>query len=132
MNKEILKERISAELERAKESLTAAQNLLEDGLFSDSISRSYYAIFHAARAVLLTKDIDSSTHNGAITMFGLHFVKDGLIEEKYGKIYNESKDVRELGDYMATKKFTREETKRRVAQATEFLGRMRKYLQEFI
>lgn len=128
MSLEIKKERIEAELERAKEALTAAQNLLEDELFSDSISRSYYAIFHAARAVLLTKEIEPETHSGAISMFGLHFVKPGLIEEKYGKIFNEAKDVRELGDYIVTKKFTKEEANKRVTQAIEFLNRIEKYL----
>lgn len=128
MDKDILKERTKAEMERAEESLSAAKNLFEDGLFSDSISRAYYSIFHAARSVLLTKDIDPETHNGTIAMFGLHFVKPGLIEEKYGKIFNENKDVRELGDYIVTKKFSKEETQKRVAQATEFLAKMKGYL----
>ncbi|HAP67377.1 MAG TPA: HEPN domain-containing protein [Nitrospinae bacterium] len=131
MNKEIRKERIEAEIDRAKEALTAAKNLLEDGLFADSISRAYYAIFHAARAVLLTKEIDPDTHNGAISMFGLHFVKNGLIEERFGRIFNEAKDARELGDYIVTKEFTKEETGKRVEQATEFLQRMEGYLKAF-
>ena len=131
MNKEIRKERIEAEIDRAKEALTAAKNLLEDGLFADSISRAYYAIFHAARAVLLTKEIDPDTHNVAISMFGLHFVKNGLIEERFGRIFNEAKDARELGDYIVTKEFTKEETGKRVEQATEFLQRMEGYLKAF-
>lgn len=130
MNKEIQKERIVAEISRAKEALTAAKNLLEDELFADSISRAYYAIFHAARAVLLTKEIDPDSHSGAITMFGLHFVKTGLIEERFGKIFNEAKDARELGDYIVTKEFTKEETSKRVKQAIEFLSRMEGYLKE--
>ena len=131
MNKEIRKERIEAEIDRAKKALTAAKNLFEDGLFADSISRAYYAIFHAARAVLLTKEIDPDTHNGAISMFGLHFVKNGLIEERFGRIFNEAKDARELGDYIVTKEFTKEETGKRVEQATEFLQRMEGYLKAF-
>ncbi|MFH1386674.1 MAG: HEPN domain-containing protein [bacterium] len=131
MDKNILTERILAELARAKDSLAASKLLLKNGLFADSISRSYYAIFHAAKAVLLTKEIDPSSHNGAITMFGLHFVKPGLIEEVYGRIYNETKDVRELGDYIVTKKFTREETEKRTNQAIQFLERMFLYLKEF-
>ena len=131
MNKEIRKERIEAEIDRAKEALTAAKNLLEDGLFADSISRAYYAIFHAARAVLLTKEIDTDTHSGAISMFGLHFVKTGLIEERFGRIFNEAKDARELGDYIVTKEFTKEETDKRVKQAIEFLQRVEGYLKAF-
>ncbi|OGW10418.1 MAG: hypothetical protein A2W77_04140 [Nitrospinae bacterium RIFCSPLOWO2_12_39_16] len=131
MNKEIRKERIEAEIDRAKEALTAAKNLFEDGLFADSISRAYYAIFHAARAVLLTKEIDTDTHSGAISMFGLHFVKTGLIEERFGRIFNEAKDARELGDYIVTKEFTKEETDKRVKQAIEFLQRVEGYLKAF-
>ena len=131
MNKEIRKERIEAEIDRAKEALTAAKNLFEDGLFADSISRAYYAIFHAARAVLLTKEIDTDTHSGAISMFGLHFVKNGLIEERFGRIFNEAKDARELGDYIVTKEFTKEETDKRVKQAIEFLQRVEGYLKAF-
>lgn len=128
MTPEIQRERIQAELTRAEEALAAAKNLLEDELFSDSISRAYYAIFHAARAVLLTKDIDPETHSGALTMFGLHFVKPGLIEDKFGRIFNEAKDVRELGDYIVTKRFTKEEASLRVKQAAEFLTRMKECL----
>jgi len=131
MNKEIRKERIEAEIDRAKEALTAAKNLFEDGAIADSISRAYYAIFHAARAVLLTKEIDTDTHSGAISMFGLHFVKTGLIEERFGRIFNEAKDARELGDYIVTKEFTKEETDKRVKQAIEFLQRVEGYLKAF-
>src|SRR3989338_9160535 len=131
MKKEIRKERIEAEIDRAKEALTAAKNLFEDGLFADSISLAYYDIFHAAKAVLLTKENDTDTHSGAISMFGFHFVKNGLIEERFGRIFNEAKDARELGDYIVTKEFTKEETGKRVEQATEFLQRMEGYLKAF-
>ena len=65
-------------------------------------------------------------------MFGLNFVKGGDIEDKYGRIFNETKDVRELGDYIVAKKFSREETEQRVSQAIEFVGRMKIYLRQEI
>jgi len=37
------------ELERAKESLLAAKLLLENDLFADCVSRSYYAVLHSAK-----------------------------------------------------------------------------------
>jgi uncharacterized protein (UPF0332 family) len=132
MNAEILKERINAELERAKEASTAAKNLFEDGLYSDSVSRAYYAVLHSARAVLLTKDIDPQSHSGAISMFGQHFVKPGIIDKKFGRVFDEMRDVRELGDYIATKKFSKEETSKRLEQATEFLNEMLRQLKPFI
>ena len=79
----------------------------------------------------MTKEIDTDTHSGAISMFGLHFVKTGLIEERFGRIFNEAKDARELGDYIVTKEFTKEETDKRVKQAIEFLQRVEGYLKAF-
>ena len=40
------------ELRRADECLTAARVCLDSGLNADSISRSYYAVYHAAKAAL--------------------------------------------------------------------------------
>jgi len=59
------------------------------------------------------------------------FVKTGLIEERFGRIFNEAKDARELGDYIVTKEFTKEETDKRVKQAIEFLQRVEGYLKAF-
>jgi uncharacterized protein (UPF0332 family) len=128
MNAADKEERILAEMGRSHESLEAAKNLFNDELFADSISRAYYAIFHAARAILLTKDIDPETHNGAISLFGLHFVKPGIIENKYGKIFNEAKDDRESGDYLVTRKFSKTEAQLRVNQATIFVSMAKMFL----
>lgn len=41
-------------LEDAKDKLSSAKVLLENNKFKDSVSRSYYAMFSAARALLAT------------------------------------------------------------------------------
>jgi uncharacterized protein (UPF0332 family) len=61
-------------LESAREKLTAAKDLLENKHYKDSVSRSYYAIFTAARALLATRQLDSSKHSGVIGLFNQHFV----------------------------------------------------------
>ena len=55
-------------LENAKEKLNSAEVLLREKLFKDSLSRSYYAMFSAARALLATKELDSSKHSGVISL----------------------------------------------------------------
>ena len=47
-------------MESAKEKLKAAVDLLGNSDYKDSVSRSYYAIFTAARALLATKQLDSA------------------------------------------------------------------------
>ena len=39
-------------LEKAENDFEASKILLENGLFAQALNRSYYAIFHAARAIL--------------------------------------------------------------------------------
>ncbi|MBU2596179.1 MAG: hypothetical protein KJ757_01245, partial [Planctomycetes bacterium] len=49
------------------------------------VGRSYYAMFHAASALLSGKDIKRHSHQGLISAFGQFFVKPGNIEPKFHK-----------------------------------------------
>lgn len=71
------------ELKRAGKALMAARALLEHELFEDCISRSYYAVLHAAKAALTITGVTARSHHGVRSMFGLHIVKTGKLE-KYG------------------------------------------------
>lgn len=51
--------------------------LLEGGRSASAVNRFYYAAFHAARALLATRGLDSSRHAGVIALFQQHFVKTG-------------------------------------------------------
>jgi uncharacterized protein (UPF0332 family) len=43
--------------------------------------------------------LETQTHDGARTQFGLHFVKTGIIDKKYGKLLSKLFDFRQKGDY---------------------------------
>jgi len=66
-------------LERAKKSLEAANVLLERGFPDFSASRSYFSMFYATEALLLTKGLSLSKHSGVISTFGKEFIKTGII-----------------------------------------------------
>ena len=61
-----LKELAGYRMDRAKEMLVAARENLEIGQYKTSLNRSYYAIFHAMRAMNILKGFDSSKHSGVI------------------------------------------------------------------
>jgi len=63
------------------------------------VNRLYYACFYAVIALLLQNNIETQSHDGTRTQFGLHFVKTGLIDKKYGKLYTKLFDFRQKGDY---------------------------------
>lgn len=72
-------------LKRAEEKLKSAHILFDNNMFADSVSESYYSMYHAAKALLSLKNIYPRTHAGLVSQFGLKFVTEGLIEDFYAK-----------------------------------------------
>lgn len=124
-----MEDEIHLELERGKRSLDAAKLLFEKGLYEDSVSRSYYAMFHAARALLLTKDIRPTSHAGVVSLFGLHFVKDGLIERDYARMISQGLDLREDGDYGVYTDVTKTRASEILSDAEKFFINIKEVLE---
>jgi len=73
---------INVVFERALNLLEVAESNFNNGFFPDSINRSYYAAFYAAKALLLKKGIITKNHSGAISKFGLEYVANGTFDKK--------------------------------------------------
>ena len=99
MNAKSRGEAIADEWERGDEARRAADVLSREGLLRDAMSRAYYAALHYARALLLTKDEEPSTHEGVLRRVSLHFVKTGLMTVEEGKILGRLHKLREEADY---------------------------------
>ena len=121
-------EEVQAELLRADKSFQAAQSLLEDDFLEDSLSRAYYAILHAARAVLLAAGVTVSSHRSVRRLFGFHLIKPGKLAVRFAKILAEEQDDRFLGDYDAWFHPERERVEKRVSEAGEFLAVIKTYI----
>ena len=67
-------------LSTAKSDLNAAKVLYSAKEFRGAVNRSYYAIFHALRAVLAMDDFDSSKHSGIIAYFNQHYIKTEVFD----------------------------------------------------
>ena len=115
-------------LDDAKEKLDSSKILFESGKYKDSISRSYYAMFSAARALLATKELDSPKHSGIISLFNLHFVKEGLVDKLMGRYLASAKDVREKSDYGDFTVVSKEEAQAQIEYATKFIREIEKAL----
>ena len=57
-------EEITANLERATQSIQAAKDLASKGFHDFAASRAYYGAFYAATAVLLSEGLELSKHSG--------------------------------------------------------------------
>ena len=71
-----------ARIENAKECLEAAKNLVLSNSYKAATNRSYYAIFHAMRAVLAYDEIDMKHHSGVISEFRRLYIKSGIFNTK--------------------------------------------------
>jgi len=117
------------ELTRAKKALQAAKTLLENQLYEDCVSRSYYAVLHAAKAALTTVAVEPESHHSVRRMFGLHLVKSGKIEKEFAVILTAQQEDREIGDYDIYIEIEQDTAIKRVRDAEKFIQRIEKYLQ---
>lgn len=118
------------ELARAKKALLAANKLFEEELYEDSVSRTYYAVLHAAKAVLATLGIEPESHDAVRRLFGLYLVKSGKIEKEFSKILTAEYEDRDIADYAADIEIGKERAELRGRQAEKFIQRIEKYLEE--
>ena len=112
---------ISYRLESAREKLSAAEDLCEKRHYKDSVSRSYYAIFTAARALLAVECLDSSKHSGVIALFNQHFVKSGEVRKDASKWLERAKLYREQADYGDFYIVSVKEAEAQIQSAREFI-----------
>lgn len=125
-----IKELIKGYLEKAEKKLEVAEKLFSSGDFEDAVSRAYYAVFHAAQALLLTEGEKAETHKGVVTLFGLLFVKTGKFNKNFGKYLANLKDDRESGDYEIFSYIDKETTESAIAEAKEFIKEAKAYLKK--
>jgi len=106
-----------ARLKRAKQHLKSARDLLRNDDFADSVSRSYYAIFQAARALLALEGTESRKHSGVISLFNRLFVKTGKVAKRLGVIVKDARRSREMADYTELAEFPRDDAEGQIADA---------------
>ena len=132
----ILDDRIKAliayRLEDAREKLSAAADLLEKRHYKDSVSRSYYAFFTAARALLATKRLDSSKHSGVIALFNQHFVKSGEVRKDASKSLERAKLYREQADYGDFYIVSVQEAEAQIQSAREFIQEIETAIEKLV
>ena len=124
---------INYRLERANETIGEAESNLNLNYLKLTVNRIYYAMFYAVEALLLTKDISSSKHSGVRSFFHKDFIKEGLVDIKYGEFYDEMFNKREAGDYeVKPVKFTKEEVELWLNHAKEFVREINKLTKNLI
>jgi len=121
-----------AHLEKAIERLRVAEKLFRDGEYEDAISRAYYAMYHAARAVLSTVNIFPKTHEGVVSEFGRKFVLAEILPGELGKNLADAKAARETYEYSVTATAGKTEAETILSNAQKFVNMIRKHLEKCV
>lgn len=124
MTQENKKKNIAQELARAKDCLTSADLLFSHGQLADAVSRLYYYIYHAVRALLLSKGLEPKTHEGAIRLLSMQFVKTGVISTKTAHIFTRLMKYREEADYDPSYVFAKDDYLSFKREADELFGQI--------
>lgn len=99
MNDAERKELVHYRLDKAKATLNEIDILIENQLWNTAVNRLYYACFFAVSSLLISKGLKAQTHSGVRQLFGLHFIKTGIIHKDLGSFYSDIFDKRQSSDY---------------------------------
>ncbi|MCX7000673.1 MAG: HEPN domain-containing protein [Candidatus Sumerlaeota bacterium] len=116
---------VTANIERAEQSIQAAKELLGGEYYDFAASRAYYAAFYAATAALLAEDIEANKHSAVIAMFHQRFVKTGKLDKEQGKALNWLFELRGIGDYGITTHVTALEAESAITSAETILNKIK-------
>lgn len=99
MKPEQLAELLRYRMEQAHETLRESEILLREAALRGAVNRAYYAMFYALLALLATRQLGTSKHSGALSLFDREFVKTGLFPRELSRALHLAFDLRQKHDY---------------------------------
>ena len=112
---------VQANVERSRDSLEAARELLSLHHYDAAASRAYYAAFHAATAVLASKGLRFSKHKGLIAAVHRDLVRPGQLPTEAGVALTKLFQLRGTGDYGGIERVRADAAEHAVALAEGFV-----------
>lgn len=116
-----MKDQTEALLAKAAENLLASQDLLRSRHPEIAVSRSYYAMFYAAEALLVEENLEFSSHGAVHGAFGERFAKTNRLDQKFHRYLLDAYRVRQSADYDAPADISQADAEVIVQRAGEFI-----------
>lgn len=119
---------VNARLQQAEDSLREGQLLLQNEFHKGAINRFYYAMFYAVLALLITRQLGTSKHSGAIALFDREFVKPGIFSKEMSLWLHSAFELRLEADYAELVEVSAETAHESAQQALIFVKQITDYL----
>lgn len=119
---------ISLRIQQAHETLHEARILLEESAFRGTVNRAYYAMFYAVLALLATRQLGTSKHSGAISLFDREFVKTDAFPKSMSRNLHLAFERRQTYDYGEMLEIDENIAQETLRNAKLFVDAVEKYL----
>lgn len=109
-------------LEKAKGILEDAEKCLQQEMLVSTVqNRIYYSLFHAAKAALISRDVDPGSHEGVKIKIGEELVLNGDLDRKWGRFFSTQQSYRERADYRVDVDLERGDLQEYLEETKKFL-----------
>ncbi len=119
-------------LDKADESLHSAQSEPEAGRLTFAVNRLYYTMFYAASALFVSTNQSYGKHSAVRAALHRDFIKPGLIDKGIGRLYDESFNARQQGDYAPLVEFDQEVVGAQTSDVTRVLPQLRRLVDQLL
>jgi uncharacterized protein (UPF0332 family) len=113
---------------KAIEALQDVNLLVNNEVWNLAVNRLYYSCYYAVSALLANNNMVAKSHAGTRQMFGLHFVKTGIIQKSTAEYYAKIFTFRHKGDYEDFVEFTKDDVLYLVPTAKDLINEIGKLL----
>lgn len=117
------------ELMAAEEDLAEARDRSCHGKYKYATINAYYAIFHAARALIYSKGYRERSHFCLAVALEALFVDESLLAGRYVRMLQDTMALREDADYSGS--FSKEGASISISNAGEFIGAARNLVRPY-
>ncbi len=115
-------------LEKAKEDLETAKINFDHDMLAQSVNRSYYAAFHALRALLAYDIFDSKRHSSILGYFNKNYIANGKIDQDYYRIIASAFDIRTKSDYQDFYIVAKDDAREQLLNVERFIKMIEAYI----
>jgi uncharacterized protein (UPF0332 family) len=115
-------------LAKARRNVRAAERLLSEGDLDIAASRTYYAMYYVAIALLAAEGEAYSKHSAVIGAYGKTFARSGKLDAGFHRALIDAFEVRSDADYAIDPEFALEKLRAAIETAREFIDAATAYL----
>ena len=127
-DEESRKQLIQHKLDKADSTIDDIRFLLDNDKLAIAINRIYYAVFYALSALALKHQFSTAKHQQLIGWFNREFIKENVVDRRFGEILHRAFDKRSKGDYDDFVEFSKEEVEQLLHDTMLFVEKIKELI----